>query len=133
MARRVIFALLVSLAGIAHAACPVGAACLSWAPVMTDTNGKPLNVTVWYNVYRGAKGSSTKTLIRTTTPNVTADTEPAQPTGQQCYNVTAVIADPTAVSKISESVYSAEVCATFALAAPTDGSVEAPTDGSVTP
>ena len=78
----------------------------------TYTDGSALGsgVTVTYNVYAGAKGSTSKTRIATITSTATTINTGLQP-GETCFEV-------TAIANGVESAKSNEACKTFAFPAP---------------
>ncbi len=93
-----------------HAASPSRTALLSWGAVAQDTDGNTISG-VTYNVYQGAKGSSSKTKIAQglTSLNYTATNLPY---GETCFNVSA------STVALGESALSAEGCKSFPLPKP---------------
>lgn len=92
--------------GLALAQTLTRTATLHWGAVTQTVAGEPVTGAVSYNVYQGAKGSTTKAKVKT---GVTALTYAATglPAGETCFNFTA----QTAVN--GESGLSNEACKSF--------------------
>lgn len=100
----------------AHAACPGSSACLYWQASTQWTDGTPITTEVTYTVFRGSIAvGTTKLLALILGP---------EPTGNQCYTVTATAEGKT-------SVPSNQACKLIRPAAPTEGAIEAPSDGGI--
>jgi hypothetical protein len=119
-------ALALLFAPSAYALCPGGPypstdACLTWTAPTQYVGGAliPANKVIAYRVYRD------NAEYVTTVTNLYLDLK-AEPSGNRCYYVTAVVDGV-------ESAPSAKPCKLIRPAAPTGGSIEAPTQGSFEP
>lgn len=90
-------------------ACPSHDACITWVAPVTRTNGTTITGPLTYNIYRN--GIKVGTV---STPSIQLVNEP---TGRQCYTITAVEA-------AAESGFSNQSCKQIKLEAPTDGRVD---------
>lgn len=102
----------LSAAGGAFAAEAVRQAVLSWTKPTQYTDGSPIDpsVVVTYNVYKGARGSTSKTRIAEGVTELSR-TITGLELGEHCFNV-------TAVAHGLESAYSQEGCKSFPFLAP---------------
>jgi hypothetical protein len=98
------------LGTLAYAAAPARTAALSWTATTQDTDGNTITG-VTYNVYQGAKGSSSKTKVAQGL-TVLSYTATNLPYGETCFNVSAQTV------ALGESALSAEGCKSFPLPKP---------------
>ena len=105
-----LFALLL-LAGVANAQA-ANQAVLTWTAPTLNTDGTTITAALTYNVYQGAKGSTTKASASTGLPGLTTTIfSGLLPGTTVCFEVTAVAGG-------QESAHSGEVCKTFPASVP---------------